>query len=66
MEDLKEIGVEINWKKIVRDIVIRNMQDIMFYNGVNQQYDEIEYEDETEQQNQNQNPIQSQNPIPNQ
>ena len=54
MEYLKEIGVEINWEKIVRDIVIRNMQDIMFFNGVNKHYDEIEYEDETEQQNQNQ------------
>ena len=48
MEYLKEIGVEINWEKIVRDILIRNMQDIMFFNGVNKHYDEIE------QQNQNQ------------
>ena len=31
------------------------MQDIMVYNGGNQQYEEIEYEDKTETQNQNQN-----------
>ena len=49
IQDLQEIGISIDWKKIMKDIVIRNMQDLMFYNGVNMKFDEIagEIEDQT-------------------
>ena len=49
IQDLQEIGISIDWKKIMKDIVIRNMQDLMFYNGVNIKFDEIagEIEDQT-------------------
>ena len=31
--DLQKEQIHINWTKIVKDMVIRNMQDIMRYNG---------------------------------
>ena len=39
--DLKEIGIEINWKKLIKDIVIRNMQDLLYYNGVNMSFEDM-------------------------
>ena len=43
VEDLKEIDIEINWKKVIKDIIIiiRNMQDVMFYNGVNMDFKDV-------------------------
>ena len=41
VEDLKEIDIEINWKKVIKDIVIINMQDVMFYNGVNMDFKDV-------------------------
>ena len=41
VEDLKEIGIEINWKKLIKDIVIRNMQDLLYYNGVNMSFQDM-------------------------
>ena len=41
VEDLKEIGIEINWKKLIKDIVIRNMQDLLYYNGVNMSFEDM-------------------------
>ena len=40
-EDLKEIEIEIDWHRVIKDIVIRNMQDLMFYNGVNMDFKDI-------------------------
>ena len=41
VEDQKENYIEINWKKVIKDIVIRNMQDVMFYNGVNMDFKDV-------------------------
>ena len=49
VEDLKQIDITINWKKVVRDIVIRNMQDLMYYNGTNMEADDIVTETEEQQ-----------------
>ena len=49
VEDLKEINISINWEKVVRDIVIRNMQDTMYYNGINMEASEIMVEDGNEE-----------------
>ena len=34
IKQLKRYQINIDWNKVVRDIVVRNMQDLMFYNGV--------------------------------